>query len=190
MLVSRGCYLVGQRVALKGVGFAPSQMYDVAIDGVDLGQNTTDAIGAFSTSLIPGGLGAGVIEHVYHLDATDGTASAAAGFTVTRRTGGRFLASSGSPRSLRAPFEVWDFARSNRSTPVYLHYVTPQGRVRRTVLLGHTGGQCGFLKTARRKVFPFSPSFGTWTLQLDARRTYSNRPGAPVTRIRVVVRSR
>ncbi len=165
-------------------------MYDVAIDGVDLGQNRTDAFGGFSTSLIPGGLGAGIVQNVYQLDATDGTVSADAGFTVTRRTGGRFLASSGSPRFLRAPFEVWGFGLNGQRRPVYLHYVTPKGRLRSTVLLGHTSGQCGFLTTARRRVFPFFPSFGRWTLQLDARRSYASRPGGPVTRIHVVVRGR
>ena len=53
----RGCYLVGQKVKVAGSGFAASRAFDVAVDGIDFGQSTTNVAGAFSSSLIPGGLG-------------------------------------------------------------------------------------------------------------------------------------
>ncbi len=68
----RGCYTVGQPVKLTGAGFAAGRTFDLADDGVDFGQSTTDAGGAFSVSFRPGGLPAGVAQHVGHLDATDG----------------------------------------------------------------------------------------------------------------------
>src|SRR5437763_399665 len=94
-VVTQGCYVVGQPVHLFGGGFANRRVYDVTIDGVDFGQARTDATGQFATRLLPGGLGAGVVQHVEHVDVTDGTASAHTHFTLTRAAGARFLATSG-----------------------------------------------------------------------------------------------
>jgi hypothetical protein len=187
-LTSRGCYLVRQKVSVSGTGFAPGRQFEVAIDGVDFGQSTTDAAGAFSARLIPGGLPAGVAQHVDHLEATDGTLSAQSTFTVTAPAGARFLATSGNPHTLRAPFELWDFSPTGSRRPVYLHYVAPSGLGRTTVALGQTSGQCGYLRTGKRPLFPFSPSLGTWTIQVDTRQAYVKIPGGPVARIRVQIR--
>ncbi len=184
---SQGCYLVRQRVSVIGTGFAPSRRFDVAIDGVDFGQSMTDAAGAFSARLIPGGLPAGVAQHVDHLEATDGTLSAQSTFTVTAPAGARFLATSGNPHTLRAPFEIWDFSPRGTSRAVYLHYVSPSGSGRRTVALGQTTGQCGYLRTGNRRLFPFVPSLGNWTIQVDTRQAYARVPGGPVGRIRVQI---
>jgi hypothetical protein len=181
----RGCYLVGQRVKITGKGFAAARSYDVAVDGIDFGQSTTDVGGVFSSSLIPGGLGAGQAQHVHHLDVTDGTTNADASFTLTRTAGARFLASRGNPNTLRAPFEIWGFSLDGKRRALYLHYVDPGGHVKRSVALGHAGGQCGYLRTGKRAVFPFSPSVGTWTLQVDTSRRYAQHPTGPHARIRV-----
>jgi hypothetical protein len=183
----RGCYLVGQRVKITGSGFAGARRYDVTVDGIDFGQSTTNAVGAFSSSLIPGGLGAGQAQGVHHLDATDGTGRADASFTVTRTAGARFLASSGNPHTLRAPFEVWGFSLNGKRRALYLHYVDSGGHVKRTVSLGHAGGQCGYLRTVPRAVFPFSPSVGRWTLQVDTARHYAKHPRGPRARISVQI---
>jgi hypothetical protein len=183
-----GCYLVGQPVSLRGGGFAPGRQFVVTIDWVYFGNSTTDTQGAFASTLRPGGLGAGVPQHVDHLVASDGIQSAAATFTLTRSPGARFLAPSGNPRTLRAPFEVWGFALDGRPRPVYLHFVSPSGRARQTVLLGNTGGQCGHLLTGPRRVFPFVPGAGSWTFQLDTQPRYAHKPGGPVARIGVQIR--
>ncbi len=183
----RGCYLVGQKVQIAGSGFAPSRSFDVAVDGIDFGQSTTNIAGAFSSSLIPGGLGAGLAEYVHHLDATDGTLSADARFTVTRAAGARFLSTRGNPHTLRAPFEVWGFSLGGARRSIYLHYVAPSGRPGRSYRLGTAAGQCGYLRTRARRVFPFSPSVGTWTLQVDTSRRYVRHPKGPATRIRVQI---
>jgi hypothetical protein len=83
-----------------------------------------------------------------------------------------------------APFQVWDFGTGVK---VYLHYVSPSGHVRKTVTLGTAGGQCGYLKTHKRKVFPFSPGKGRWTLQVDTKHAYASQPAGPVARIRVKI---
>jgi hypothetical protein len=181
----RHCYPVGRAVTVSGTGFAASRAVDVSIDGVDLGQSTTDAGGGFAGKLVPGGLGRGQAQGVDRLLASDGTSQAGTTFTVTNRIGARFLVSHGNPLKLHAPFEVWGFSMSGARLPVYLHYVAPSGHVHTTIALGHTGGQCGYLKTARKQFFPFLPSLGQWVLQVDSHKRYARRPHGPVARIRV-----
>ena len=183
----RGCYLVGQRVTLRGAGFGASREYIVSIDGVYFGSNTTDVRGSFTSALRPGGLGAGIPEAVDQLEASDGTVTADTTFTLTRPAGARFLATSGNPRTLRSRFQAWGFGTDGRHPSVYLHYVSPSGRLSSTVSLGRAGGQCGYLETGSRRVFPFAPSRGHWTLQVDTQRAYHHRPAGAVARIGVQI---
>jgi hypothetical protein len=175
-------------VHVTGSGFAASRTFVVSIDGVYFGSSSTDASGSFSAgSLLPGGLLAGIAQAVDTLQASDGTMIASTKFTLTRPAGGRIQATSGNPRTLRARFQIWGFALDGVPRAVYVHWVTPSGRLRRTDQLGTTGGQCGYLRTAKRRVFPLAPSRGTWTLQLDTRQQYARVPGGPVARIRVAI---
>jgi hypothetical protein len=183
----QGCYLVGSSVALYGSGFAPGRAYDVAVDGVDFGQSKTDADGGFATHFSPGGLGAGVVQTVHHVDATDGTSDAAATFTVTRLAGARFV-QAGDPRSLRARLQAWGFAMDGTPLALYLHYVSPSGKVRSTVGVGRVSGQCGYLQTRVIRMFPFTPSVGRWTVQVDTSQSYDAAPTGPVARVRVAIR--
>ncbi len=182
-----GCYLVGQTVHFSGGGLAASRAYEVAVDGVDFGQSETDASGAFHGHLLPGGLPAGSPQSVDRLEVTDGSSDAATSFTVTRSAGARFLASRGDPRRLRASFQVWGFATNGSRHDTYVHYVSPSGQPSDTVRLGRTGGQCGYLLTPRMRFFPFSPSTGRWTLQVDTVARYSTHPSGPVARISVQI---
>jgi hypothetical protein len=185
----RHCYLVGRPVSVTGSGFAAARPVDVSIDGVDLGQSTTDATGGFTGKLVPGGLGRGHAQGVDHLLASDGTSQANTTFTVTDRIGARFLVSRGNPLKLHAPFEVWGFSLSGARVPIYLHYVSPSGHSAKTISLGRTGGQCGYMKTANKQFFPFVPALGRWVLQLDSQKRYAHRPRGPVARINVRIAS-
>jgi hypothetical protein len=182
---ARGCYLVGQTVRFGGVGFAPNRTFDVALDGVDFGRATTDGAGAFQAHLAPGGLPAGVAQVIERLDVTDGSREASTAFTLTRPAGARFLAARGNPGTLRAPFQVWGFSLTGVGRTVYLHYVSPHGTLAATVRLGRTTGQCGYLLTSPKRIFPFTPSTGRWTLQVDTQPTYTPHPRGPIARISV-----
>ena len=184
----RGCYVVGQTVQLSGSGFEPGRTYVVSIEGVFLGQRTTDSTGAFSIPLHPGGLPAGAAQHLDNLQVTDGTTSAQTWFMLTRSAGALIKNAAGGPRNLTGRFLVWGFSLGGAVRPVYAHYVSPSGKLRKTVLLGNAGGQCGFLRTSRRRLFPFSVSAGTWTLQVDTRRSYSRGTPGPRARLRAVIR--
>jgi hypothetical protein len=183
----RGCYLVGQTVLLGGSGFAPYRTYVVSIDGVYLGRRTTDGNGSFLVPLHPGGLPAGAAQHFDVLNASDGTTSAQTSFMLTRTAGFRVIDVAGGARSLSGRFLVWGFSLVGVSKPVYAHYVAPSGKLRKTVSLGMVRGPCGYLRTARRRVFPFSVSPGKWTLQVDTQSMYSRFPTGPKVRIRVVI---
>ncbi|HEY2437029.1 MAG TPA: hypothetical protein VGH93_07595, partial [Solirubrobacteraceae bacterium] len=143
----RGCYLVGQTVQLNGSGFEPFRTYVVSIDGVYLGARTTDSDGNLSVPLHPGGLPAGAAQHLDNLQVTDGTMSAQTSFMLTRSAGALITNTAGSTRSLTGRFLVWGFSRGGTARPVYVHYVSPSGKVRKTVTLGNTAGQCGYLRT-------------------------------------------
>ena len=191
------CYLVRQHVGITGTGFAPSRTYDVAVDGINFGMGKTESNGGFTASLLPGGLGANIVQEVHVLSATDGTNSTRTTFTVTRTTGARILTGAGAATTLRGRFQVWGFGLGGVQSPlyevpsvglrVYVHYVAPHQHVRATVALGRTGGQCGYLKTAARRVFPFVPAPGAWTLQVDTSSSYSRHPLGPVAKIAVRV---
>ncbi len=188
LTAGRGCYLVKQPVRVRGRGFAPNRTYVLSVDGVYFGQDTTAADGTLSPSaILPGGLPAGYAQAVDTVQASDGTSSATAEFTLTRPAGARFLATSGSGTSVKAPIEVWGFSLSGKRVRLYIHYVAPGGRSRRTATLGRASGQCGYLRTSARRVFPFTPSRGTWTFQIDTRSRYSRHPQGPVHRIKVAV---
>jgi hypothetical protein len=197
LTTNQACYLVGQRVAITGSGFAASRMYDVAVDGIDFGLGTTDALGGFTASLIPGGLGANIVEKLHVLSATDGTSVTSTRFTVTRTTGARILAGTGTAAKLRVPFQVWGFALVNGKpsptatsatrVPVFVHYVNPRRKLIMTLALGRTRDPCGYLKSVPKRLFPFAPGRGLWTLQVDSTSSYSKHPTGPVARIRLRV---
>ena len=135
------------------------------------------------------GLGSlnGVAQHVEALTASDGTSQARTSVTLTLRAGARFLATHGSAGSLRAPVELWGFSPDGPRRSAYLHYVSPARRLRTTVALGQTGGQCGYLRTGSIRVFPFTPSKGSWVFQIDTQHGYSPHPAGAVARFTVRV---
>lgn len=70
--------------------------------------------------------------------------------------------------------------------PVFAHYLR-DGRSRRTQRLGVPRGPCGTFRVRRRQ-FPFSPSMGPWTIQVDQRRTFAAMPESPFVRMPVTIR--
>lgn len=184
---NRSCYVVRQTVQLSGSGFAPTSSYTVAIDGVYLPANlSTDSNGDLSLPLHPGGLPAGAAQHTDQVTVNDGSGDVAStSFTLTRSPGARLADAQKTSRGYRGRFQVWGFARDGTEQEVYLHYAGPSGRRHATVALGRTSGACGYLVSKRRLFVPFTLSRGTWTLQVDTRRSYSRRGDGPVARIRV-----
>jgi hypothetical protein len=72
-------------------------------------------------------------------------------------------------------------------TTIYGHYVRA-GRLRKTVVLGASGGLCGRLDVARRQIPIRKPAIGRWTLQVDNQAAYSPRPPTVFVRVPITVK--
>jgi len=160
-------------VAVSGNGFEPNQPYQVTLDGKPLpnGTGTTDAAGgiagSFPTPQLPGNR-----VHAYTLGIVQGANVPTTGFSVTPFLAD-FTPGSGNPKTLRVRFKIFGFGLATANPVVYLHYVRPNGKLKRTIRLGRAHGVCGQIaRTARRKLFPFNAEGGTWNLQFDTHKPY------------------
>jgi hypothetical protein len=191
------CYLQGAPLQMTAGGFAPDAPLTVVLDGRQLsyGDGSTprsDAAGSFASSFATPALAPGAMELRHVLVVSDGRRRPRARFTVTRPAGAAFAPSNGDPRTLRARFQTWGFAvgAADHTTrfAVWLHWLSPGGKVRRSAALGTTGGDCGSLATRPRRVFPFAPEPGRWVLVLDTHRRYRVQAAGPRAKIPVNVR--
>jgi hypothetical protein len=130
-------------------------------------------------TLTPPSLASDEAERTYRVGVQTSAEVASASFTVTRLLAD-FAPSRGKLTKLKVRFTVHGFALRDEAdttvdpTPdVYVHYVSPGGRPRKTVRIGTAQGPCGrILRTAKRPLFPFRPQRGTWRLQFDTQKTY------------------
>ena len=85
-----------------------------------------------------------------------------------------FTPDSGDPKTLTVRFSVHGFGLLRRHASVYLHYISPGGKVRRDVRLGTAAGTCGVIRRTReRHLFPFPAERGKWILQFDTNKKYT-----------------
>lgn len=169
---TRGCYQEAQPVVLRGDGFTPGSRVLVRLDGGPRGTTTADARGAIAARFDAGELSGARRERRHLLEATDGTNSAAAAFSVSKVLAD-FSPGRGDLATLRVRFRVSGFALRRARPTAYLHYVRPNGRARRTVRLGRADGRCGHIdRTARRRLFAFRAERGRWILQFDTNPRY------------------
>lgn len=180
--VDRACYADPSErrdtVRLTGTGFTPNAQYQLTVDGQPLagGTGTADANGDVSGSFLSPELPSGSNQHTFTLGVQEGANAPVTTFTVSNLVAD-FSPASGDPKTLRVRFRFFGFGLSDAApppTPVYVHYVRPgDGKLQKTVRLGTARGACGAIaRTARRKLFPFTPRAGTWKLQFDAQPKY------------------
>jgi hypothetical protein len=171
----RSCYLESTqtKVTMSGNGFTPGATYQVLLDGQPLpnGTGTVDASGNVSGTFTPPAL-SGDKEATHKLTVQEGANSAESAFSVTRFLAD-FTPGAGNPATLRVRFQVFGFGLASANQPVYVHYVRPNGKLKRTVKLGTARGTCGKIeRTARRRLFPFRAERGGWKLQFDTSKRY------------------
>jgi hypothetical protein len=179
---SRACYLAKQQVALAGTGFRPGDTYSVTLDHTLLGTGTVSPDMTISGTLSSGTLGSGVGEVLHRIIVNDGGLEARVGFHVSAFDA-YFTPGVGDPRTLRVRYTVnaIGFSAADGSI-VWVHYLTPAGRLRRSVAIGRTKGVCGSLhRSILHRLFPFRTTPGRWRLQFDLKQAYS-----PKTRPRIV----
>jgi hypothetical protein len=159
----RPCYVAQSPIALHGGGFDPGAVLKVTRDGVLLASPTAADDGTFTASVDSGPIGGGLAESDAELTVSD------ADTTVVQRVrvstfGASYAPSSAAPTSF-VRFSAFGFGSSH---VVYVHYLRPDGSSADTVRLGPTRGACGTIKrTAKRRLFRFTPQPGTWRLQFD-----------------------
>jgi hypothetical protein len=147
----------------------------VTLDGQPLagGSGTVDATGAINGTFIAPSLAKGTNEHMYTLGVQEGANAPSTTFLVTQLFAD-FQPSKGDPTSLRVRFSLFGFGLQGASTPpVYVHYIRPNGKFRKTYRLGTARGACGTIqKTAKRRLFPFGAARGRWRLQFDTAKRF------------------
>jgi hypothetical protein len=166
------CYQETQEVVVNGAGFAPLSAVTITRDGKPLGTAQADVNGAFRNKFDTPELPDDIRERLYGLSATDTVNTADTTYRATR-VFANFKPGRGNPATLQVRFTVYGFGLVRRRAPVFLHYVNPNGRARRTVRLGTAAGVCGRIELTReRHLFPFDAERGTWILQFDTRSRY------------------
>jgi hypothetical protein len=174
----RTCYLQTDKtnVTVSGNGFNAKTPYVVALDGTALndGSQLMDALGAMQGTFPPPPLADDELQRTFGVSVASGGLSAAAQFTVTRLQA-NFTPSQGDPTRLKVRFSVAGFGLVDHNPDVYVHYITPKGKLKQTVRLGQASGQCGRItRTAKRRLFPFDkPALGKWNLQFDTTRSFA-----------------
>jgi hypothetical protein len=172
------CYQETQDVILSGSAFAPMAPVAISQDANPFGTADTDATGAFQRKFPAPELARSVREQVFTLTGTDNALNTASTRYRTTKIFADFTPDSGDPKTLQVRFTVNGFGLLRQHASVYLHYVSPSGRVRRDVRLGTALGTCGKIRATRlRHLFPFPAERGRWVLQFDTNKTYSRATG-------------
>jgi hypothetical protein len=168
------CYQETQDVVVSGAGYAPNDTIAISREGMAFGTADTDAAGAFQVKFPAPELARGERERAFTLTATDAALTMADVRYRTSKVFADFTPDTGNPKTLEVRFSISGFALLRAHPAVYLHYVSPSGKARRTVRLGVAHGSCGRIQqTRRRHLFPFAAERGRWVLQFDTSKTYS-----------------
>ncbi len=169
------CYQASrtQDIVVSGAGFAPGAVA-ITRDGKAFGTANADAAGNFAVKFPAEELGRSEREGLFALSATDGALTTAITRYRTSKIFADFSPDEGDPQKLLVRFSIYGFGLIRRSASVYLHYVAPNGKVRRTVRLGTARGTCGKIRETRmRHLFPFAAERGRWILQFDTNKSYT-----------------
>lgn len=168
------CYQETQDVVVSGTGFTPMGTVSITRDAVPFGTAMADATGSFEAKFAAGELPRDQREGVTSLAATDVALNTGSVRYRTTKIYADFAPREGDPKTLTVRFEVAGFGLLRRHASVYLHYISPGRKLRRTVRLGTAIGTCGVIrKTRERHLFPFPAERGRWILQFDTNKKYT-----------------
>jgi hypothetical protein len=169
IVLDPGCYLSNGSGLLTGSGFRPRSAWTAKLAGTkQIGTGRIDARGKirarFTAPRYHGTSGTRELT----LSVTDGPHVASTTFLMTPLDAS-FSPRTGDPARLRVRWRVLGLGQHHG---VYVHYVQPNGKLKRTLRIGTTRGPCGSLKTGPIALFPFRYSYGTWTFQIDTDHLY------------------
>jgi hypothetical protein len=165
----KSCYFNNNLARLAGSGFAPDSPITFSVNGRTLNETVrSDTAGDVLVRYDPPRTRT---QRKLVIRATDseGTSARTTIFATARRRVTADPDRARNVRTWRAVFRLFGFGRGK----AFIHYLDPDGELRKTVKLGRLRGPCGRLKTGERRVMPFrNPEFGVWRLQFDPRRRY------------------
>jgi len=165
-----GCFHSGGAGLLTGAGFRPDASWTAKLRGTQrLGSGRTDRKGRIRARFTAPAYSGTTGERVETLSVTDGPHVASRSFSLTPLTAS-FSPTTGDPNTMRVRWRVLGLGADSA---VFVHYIAPNGKLRKSVRIGHAQGACGHLKTAPTRLFPFPISYGRWTFQIDAHSGYS-----------------
>jgi len=169
IVLDPGCYLSSGSGLLTGKGFRANGRWTAKLAGTkQIGTGRIDARGQirarFTAPQYHGTHGTRELT----LSVTDGPHVASTTFQMTPLDAS-FSPRTGNPKTLRVRWRVLGLGARHG---VYVHYVQPDGKLKRTLRIGTTRGACGSLKTGPIALFPFRYSYGTWTFQVDTDHEY------------------
>jgi hypothetical protein len=169
------------KARFRADGLAAQSVLPVALDGQVIGQVAADEHGSLVASFpVPPHGASDEVESTHELTLTPATGDVLRTTFLTTSVAADFAPSRGDPRTMKVRFTASGMNLVTRSSKVYAHYVAPNGRSRMTVALGRATGVCGQLRSPLRRLFPFRPAAGQWTLQIDTKRAY-RKGGASTT---------
>ncbi len=169
-------------VSLSAAGFAASAAVDVRVDGDPVATVTAGSDGRIEARFNPPHQERG--QRRFQIELTQRDDPSHSVVLTSRVTA---LAATLRPRAARPRSTVtWRGRGFTAAAPLYVHYVK-DGVAHRTVRLAVPRGACGRFR-ARRAQFPFRPSLGEWTLQIDQQRVFAPIPRTAFVRLPVRVR--
>lgn len=175
---SKGCYRLGDQLAVTGTGFTPGAPVNITLDNQDLGSLTADAAGNISSPLTVGTLKGVRTRTLIATDAANPANVAQAQFLGSALTVTVRPRNGAAGRKLR--LNAAGFTTGKR---LFAHVV--RKRYKHNVAIGKLKGPCRTL-TARRRVLPVGLPAGVYTVQFDTKRRYSAKTKVRV-RFRVTV---
>jgi hypothetical protein len=180
------CYLAqqkgvlpnGQNIAITGTGFTPNAPVALTFNGQGLDPVTAGPTGAFVANRSSPAIASGFKAHLT-IAASDGLHHGNWVVPLRNYAADFLPATTQNAEKQKVRFYVYGFGplltalKRSTTQPVYMHVFQPGGKLRATFKVGHTGGPCGDMRTARRRILPFGLKNGTWTYRFTTAKRYS-----------------
>lgn len=169
VVLDPGCYLSGGSGLLTGSGFRPDAAWTAKLSGTKrIGTGRIDRGGRIRARFTAPRYSGTAGTKEMTLSVTDGPHVASTTFLMTPLSAS-FSPRTGNPAELRVRWRVLGLGLHHG---VYVHYLQPNGKLKRTLRIGTTRSPCGSLKTGPIALFPFRYVYGTWTFQVDTSARY------------------
>ena len=164
IVLDPGCYLSSASGLLTGTGFRPGGSWTAKLSGTkQIGTGAIDRRGRIRARFTAPAYHGTQGTREMTLSVTDGPHVASTTFLMSPLDAS-FSPRTGDPATLRVRWRVLGVGAGRG---VYVHYIQPNGKLKRTLRIGTAREPCGSLKTGPIALFPFRYAYGTWTFQVD-----------------------